>query len=520
MEAAFLGLIVVSLAALGKRNLPLRLLRMLLRSLDRASLAVPALLLALLPHAVRAVFHPDASGRPNLVVVLLDTVRHDEVGWGGSSRPTTPRLDRLAAKGRVFTQAIAQASWTKPSTGSLLTGLTPSHHLAVGRPTLNWYPDLPPERRTLAEALASAGWFTAAVSTNPNIGSAFGFTQGFFRFHEDTRLAASGAIRVAQEELSEAGKRPFFLYLHLNDAHYPYTPPPSTRGMFDRDPTPAQLDGASEARFRRGEPVFDHRDLVHLKAAHEEEIRSLDEEVGSFLSDLLSQHPNTIAVVLADHGEEFLEHGDLGHGHTLYDELLRVPLMFCWGGAVHLPSGRSDEQVRVIDVLPTLLDLLGLHWPEGAEELDGRSLLPLFEGRPDPPRPAFAETDSPGSPRSGRTGPLRAWRTPGWKLILTDPWSPQAGRSWLFDLSSDPGEHANLAAQHPRQLSDLRGALEASGWLIHKAPLVTDRAQLPEDLGASLAALGYADDVTGPDSPPSFAPGAVPWVQDPVMNKE
>ena len=491
------------------------------RALGRPWIALAAVGLALLPQAAVSWFRPDPGSRPPILLVVLDTVRADALGWGGSSLPTSPALDRLAEGGAVFRNAIAQSSWTKPSVATVLTGLVPSRHEAVGRPSIDWYPNLEERQRTLAEAFAAAGYDTAGVSSNPNVSPYFGFDQGFRRFHQDTSMRAEEALRHADAFLGQM-EGPFFFYLHLNDPHYPYDPPQGSLGRFGGRPAEVPLTGPTEAEFRLRRRSFSAEEVEQMRLRQAEEIRYVDDQIGPWLDALLGRHPDLVVAVLSDHGEEFLEHGDLGHGHTLYDELLHVPLQFAWGAgwSGQLRRGDWDQQVRLMDVPPTLLELADLDLPEAAPVMDGTSLLPWLRGTPAKGRPAFAETESPGSPLSGATGPLRAWREAGAKLILTDPFSAQAGRYWRFDLQRDPQEQSNLAGEDAAALAALRSRIEESGWLLRKQPLPTDPARLPDGPTADLAVLGYADlhDSQDPENgrrEPRFEPGSVPWWSPP-----
>lgn len=491
--------------------------------------ALAALALALLPHAVAPLAKPDADGRPSVVFILLDSVRLDHLGWGGSELPTSPRLDALAAQGACFTQAISQAPWTKPSVGTLFTGLTPSAHEATGR-----LAPLPLRQRTLAEAFAVGGYRTFGYSSNPNVTRLFQFDQGFQRFHENTTEAADRLIEVSrvQADPPDAAKAPFFLYLHFNDAHYPYEPRERSvtsagtqpiRGLFNRTGRAPVLNGETETAFREGGGAsFSAEDVEALRLAYAEEVRWLDDQVGDMIEKLLAVRDDVLVVILSDHGEEFLEHGDLGHGHSLHDELVRVPLQFAWspalGAKLGLKAGVRAEQVRLMDLTPTLLELAGLSWPSAATPLAGTSLVPVLRGSAAPAAAAFAETDYFGSPLSGIAGPLRMLREPGAKIVVTDPWlEATAGRSWIYDLSNDPGERVNLAGQRPDLLKSLRASLDRSGWLIQRDLLALSEVSLSNSQRAVLAHLGY---VTGPARPDAlktatFAPGAVPWVQDP-----
>lgn len=515
------------------------------RFLARPTVALACLALALLPRAVVPLTWNEAPDQaPSIVFVLLDSVRLDDVGWGGAERPTTPRLDALARRGVAFHQAVSQAPWTKPSVATLLTGLTPSHHGATGR-----FSALAESHRTLAEAFTSAGWRTFAASSNPNVTRLFGFDQGFTGFYERVGAPAEELIEEARKALhpGEPSERPFFLYLHLNDAHYPYDPPAvsrtatgelKVRGRFNRSGRYPLLDGATETAFRTGGgSSFSEEDVEAMRLAYDEEILYLDDQVGALVERLLAVRDDVLVVIVSDHGEEFLEHGDLGHGHSLYDELVRVPLQVAWsdglGERLRLTPGTHGGQVRSMDLTPTLLEIAGIPGPLGSPAPMGESLLPLLRGEGRratavPPaeaadeiglaaedRLAFSETDYLGSPLSGPPGPLRGLRTPRAKLVISDPWfEPTAGRTWLFDLAADPGEHVNLASRRPALIETMLRTLEASPWLVQRDLRGITEVQLSEAQREGLAALGYVGDDLDAllHTAPSFAPGAVPWV--------
>lgn len=531
LYALGLAILVLLAAALAQHSVRgwLRGLARAVHALCKPWPAVAALALALLPHAMAPMLKPDASGKPSVVFIVLDSVRLDHLGWGGSELPTSPRLDALARSGAAFTQAITQAPWTKPSVGCMFTGLTPSAHGATDK--LN---PLPLQHRTLAEAFAAAGYRTFGYSSNPNITRLFQFDQGFQRFSEDTTASADRLIEMSRVQASPSDPRqePFFLYLHLNDAHYPYEPQVASttsagtqpiRGLFNRTGRAPRLDGPSETEFREGGgKSFSGEDVEAMRLAYAEEVRWLDDQVGDLVEKLLAVRDDVLVVICADHGEEFLDHGDLGHGHSLHEELVRVPLQFAWspklGERLGLKAGQRADQVRLMDLAPTLLELAGLEWPEAAEALAGTSLVPVLRGGALPPVAAFAETDYFGSPLSGHAGFLRMLRQPSAKLVISDPWFElTAGRSWLYDLSADPGERTNLAAQRPDLLKTLRAALNGSGWLIQRDLTAITEVSLTDSQRTNLASLGYVDGPARADplKKATFAPGAVPWVQDP-----
>lgn len=525
LKAGIVALIVVALALLARKK-GISLLKpfdLVVRLVGRPIFAILAVVFALLPQIVAPMVRPDTTDKPSILFILLDTVRLDYVGWGGSELDTTPKLDKLAAQGAAFTQAISQASWTKPSVASMITGLIPSKHLAVGRPRFQYYEDLEASQRTLADAFAAAGYRTAAISTNPNIRPDYGFDQGFHIFRGSADDDADAVIAEAKSVLDNT-TGPYFMYLHFNDAHYPYSPKPEFAKRFDKTNSDAQLTGPMEHEFRNGDRIYTAEDVEHLRLAYAEEIAYLDDRVGAFVQERLAEDENLFVVLVSDHGEEFMEHGDLGHGHTLYEELLRVPLQFSWSPGIQvgpLKSNTISEQVLLVDIAATLLDVAGLEWPEAAIPLDGLSLLPVLQGKNADDvlgRPAFAETEAFGSPLSGYTGPLRTWRTPAEKLIMTDPFGRTAGRFWLFNLEEDPKETENLAAAAGKRVRELHQLLQRSGWLIKKEkelPMPGEGGATNE-LSEAMQQLGYADTDTPEtidESEIEFAPGTVPWIR-------
>jgi len=440
----------------------------------------------------------------------LDTVRLDHVGWAGFDElPTTPMLDKLAQQGAAFTGAISQSSWTKPATGTILTGLVPNKHQAIGRPTSGTNLKLPANVRTIQDAFASAGWFTSAVSSNPNISSQFGFSQGFMRFAEDTSMCAEQLLTIADDFIEDTKHRPWFMYLHLNDAHYPYLAPGKWRGKFANKGSRGLLTGPTERDYRNRESSWTADDIEQMRLAWCEELAYLDAIVGGWVEKQLNGDPNLLVVIVADHGEEFLDHGDLGHGHTLNDELLKVPLQFAWGRNWDLQSGLYSQQLPVMDLPATLLDLCSIQWPQTATPLDGISFAPVLRsGTSTEDRPAFSETESPGSPLSGMSGPLRSWCKSDWKWIETSPWSPQANRGWLYEITNDSNEQQNLCSINPLVVTKLRQEMRNSG-LLNQVDRSHIQMTISQSTQEELAALGYLDEASGNIG--YFAPNAVPW---------
>ncbi len=394
------------------------------------------------------------TSRPlDLLVVEIDTLRARSVGAYGGRRPTTPFLDALARRGVLFETVVAQSTLTPVSNMSLFTGLYPRAH---GVTDLSRPSDL--ERyATIAELLRAAGYATGAVTEDGLLAASLGFERGFDRYRENKSADLASTVGHV-EGTFEAGVAwmrahcalPFFLFLHTYQVHAPYTPPPPYRGRF----------GAATATA----PAAD-------LDRYEEEIRYVDDQLARLWSALeaLDLAERTIVIVTSDHGEEFGEHGVLDHGSHLYDETLLVPLV------LHLPGRdaglRVREPVALVDVLPTVLDLLALPPLAGG---DGRSLAALTRDR-DPARAALAAAlarraifaEAWGATRVRADGsldpewhpPAYALRTPALKLIATSS-AGAAGRLEAYDLRRDPAERHDVAAAEPDRIAAGVAALE------------------------------------------------------------
>jgi arylsulfatase A-like enzyme len=382
------------------------------------------------------------GNRANVVVYMVDTLRADHLGCYGYPRPTSPEIDRFAGEATLFTAARAQSSWTRPAVASIFTGLYPQVHGTNQRQSA-----LPAEVAPMAELLTGAGYRTAAVITNGNVGSEFGFARGFASFvwlqeradrvavHESADAVNERAFAWLQEN---AGAGPFFLYLHASDPHGPYTPAAPYRQRFAPDVTDPELgSNASILEIGKSRVPVDPSRLAGLEDLYDGEIAFTDAAFGRLLARLreLDLYDSTVVVLVSDHGEEFLEHGRTGHGKSLFQEQLAVPLV------IRFPDGRGRGRriaatARQIDILPTLLAYLGEPVPE---EVQGHSLLPLLDRAEVDPLavPWYAYLDVDGREIESVSVAER-------KLIdyLTDD-GPR-GKFELFDLARDPHERSDL----------------------------------------------------------------------------
>lgn len=304
--------------------------------------------------------------RANVVIIVLDTLRRDHLGSYQAGDPSpSPHLDRLAQDGVRFTRAFSQASWTSASVGSMLTSQYPWRLGINGRSSY-----LPSEQVTLAEALEGAGYQTMATLSALHLGRAQGFHQGFQQFATlQTQLNDSPAQEVTDRALtwleSRDRSRPFFMMLHYFDPHGAY--------LFHDDPPPgcAPSYDATPLKQVAQEAGVDTRLLECAKAAYAAEVTWTDKQIGRVFTALHNSgtYDETLIIVTADHGEEFADHGSFGHGHTLYNELIAVPLLIKFPGE---PKGKVDDRLAaLLDVYPTVLDVADI---TPATALEGVSL--------------------------------------------------------------------------------------------------------------------------------------------------
>jgi arylsulfatase A-like enzyme len=430
-----------------------------------------------------------APRRPNVLVYLVDTLRSDRLGCYGNHRPTSPRTDSLAADGVLFTNAVAESSWTRTSVASLLTGLAPRRHGVYGR-----LDALHDDATTMAGLLRAAGYETAGFVTNGNVAPSLGFGRGFDVYELLPAAIIPGSDGVVREPLPRSddlyltarrwlrgwdGRKPFFLYLHAADPHGPYLPPARFRrrlGVPEEDARAGSQWHLNDLEARRA-PVQEDTP-ARVMSLYDAEIAHNDHYFGRVLAELKRRglYDDALIVFVADHGEEFYEHGGWEHGKTLYREVVEIPLIVKLPGRA-LAGARLDRPAQLGDVLPTLLARLGLAAPPN---LDGVDLLAgLGDGTQHTPRPTFAHLAVDGYVAD-------AVETGQWKLVTG--W---AG-SELFDRRADPAEQANVANEHLESAGYLRARLEEQ--LPRDGETVTRRADsLPDDVTRNLQALGYLE---------------------------
>lgn len=422
-----------------------------------AALAIAALTAAsTLPRSRPPTAGADRADRANLVLIIADTLRSDALGAYGAATadpaPSTPAIDQFAAQSVLYTQAFSNSTWTRPSVATILTSLYPSQHRAIGKVDI-----LAEEVLTLPELLRQRGYWTAGVVSNINLAPVFNFQQGFQEYtylppsfyfgasDSASRLAIYKGLRLLRERLwrdrlhvhhyyqdaevvnqhafawlDERPSQPFFLMIHYMDPHDPYFEMP--------------YNGHGIARVSNPSP--DPTLGSQMRQLYAQDVTYLDEQLGKLFAKLraVDLYDNTVVALVADHGEEFHEHGGWWHGATLYREQMQVPMLIKRAGRA--AEGRVDPRlVTTIDLAPTLLAALGEEIPD---VFVGRD---LFAAEVEDEEPvALAEEDFEGNV-------LRALRVGDWKLITANHGNPRGlATIELYDLSRDPGESTNLAA--------------------------------------------------------------------------
>jgi len=423
----------------------------------------------------------------NVLVYLIDTLRADKLSpYNGDTRVQTPGLSRFLESAVTMLGAHSQENWTKPSVATLLTSLMPWEHTATGGESV-----LPRSVEMLPEILSEAGYSTGSFIANGYVSSRFGFGQGWDSYRNyiregrrtDAEFVAADTLQWL-DRISE--EQPFFLYVHTIDPHVPYRPPDEFLEMYDSEPYRGPVNFRRDAtlleNIKIGRIDVNARDRRRLEALYDGEISYHDIHFNAILEGLSRRGhaDDTIVIVTSDHGEEFWDHGSVGHGHSVYEELLRVPLFVRIPGVTRGMT-QIEGAVGLVDVVPTILETLQMPIPD---HMSGRSFLDRLRGQ---------DQDHPPSTTSGF---MENWRTivvDDWKLIqrrLTDP--------RIYNLREDRGEENDVAARSPIATRWLRGELGLS--LAESQPQSRRRRRtrhraeqtaIDPELEAQLRALGY-----------------------------
>jgi arylsulfatase A-like enzyme len=399
---------------------------------------------------------PAAAGNAlNVLLITIDTLRADHLGAYGYRRPTSPRMDALAAQSALFERAYTFWPKTRGSFAMMMTGRRPSQNgYSKSHPMIIGF------NPTLASVLHDAGYATAAVVDNPNVAAQHGYAKGFDRYRETwqekdalptevdrTRAITAEGVRL----LREAGPQPFLLWLHYVNPHAPYMPPaPHDTAFLDAAASSGprlKVVPGFHGGIRKDWAVPGRDRLGYYVAQYDGEIATADEQVGQILDalDASGRRSRTVVVLTSDHGESLGEHDYyFDHGEDLFDPSLAIPLIVSVPGAP--PGRRSPVLASTLDILPTVLDAVKVSYPP---DLAGTSLLPAVTGG----APPFRDRLFAGNDRN-----LTATFDERWKLVATP--GDQTPRYALFDRKADPGEARDVAAGQPEESRRHRRELE------------------------------------------------------------
>jgi len=436
----------------------------------------------------------ERSGGPNpstanVIVYLIDTLRADHMGCYGYSRPTTPQIDEFASQAILFENSQAQSPWTRASIASIFTGLWPETHGAQDREQ-----KLPEEVETLAEILTRHSYDCFGVTANGNSHAPWGFGQGFIELRylegpkQSKKLARSDDLNHAALEWldNRESSRPFFLWIQTVDPHAPYEAPEPFWSTFAPDVTDPGAGSVERLlELTRHPEAVTQTDINRMVNLYDAEVAANDAAFGELVKQLRARnlYDETLIVVLADHGEEFFDHGGWTHGKSLYAEMLDVPLII--KPPRHTGGQRRSDLAQHIDILPTVLDYAGLETPPA---LPGRSLRPHAQ---EPP-PGFPQSVAIAQMRlDGRVG--SSMTDNHWKVVVREYEGFDAFPR-LYDRTRDRTDSRNLAEvdQIRAQLLATRmRQLESRGIRLHDRELLDLEAN-PE-IEEQLRALGYIE---------------------------
>jgi arylsulfatase A-like enzyme len=454
--------------------------------------------------------------KPNVILLTIDTLRADMLNCYGYNTPLTPNMDRLAASGIRFEQVISGGSWTQAAFPVLMTSsYAAMYGGCLGR--------LASERPSPIERLAASGYTTGGFSTNPHLSRATGYDRGFHHFNDlvpdeaDPRLRRiKGGQRLLRNPLFHYGLRliggqmrparlyssaaevtdnlcrwldrvesPFFAWVHYMDLHWPYHLEEAL--THPRDIAQAWQDQAvmyGRSNFNGKKPITAVQ-RKHFIGLYEQSLQFLDTQIGRLMDYLETSGDgsNTIVILISDHGEEFLDHGRWGHWESnLYDEILRVPLI------IRMPDGPGSKviqrQVRLLDLMPTILDLCGCPFPN---DLLGVSLAPLWTH-------SEANYEVEVAISEMRRDPWHrvAVRTEAFKYIWDSKRPTQPN---LYDLCADPAEKQNVSTHYPEEVSRFQTIVDVHlGRVKETEPaMVAQKLELDEDVITRLRDLGYME---------------------------
>ncbi len=432
---------------------------------------------------------PDNTPPPNILLISMDTVRSDHCSVYGYHADTTPRLQRVSEDGACFDLAYSPTSTTGPTHASLFTSQYPMRHGVIKNGLI-----LDDHFTTLAERLQDNGYKTAAVVSSYVLDQKFGYGQGFEFYDDDLdRESSKTPVRSWEgqdvehgfdrpgDEVTRRGlawlasnrddSRGFFLFLHYFDAHAPYRPPAPFSTRFIPDDSSASSREHEIGRYDGGIAFIDAQIGLLLDWLEQEQLQS-----------------NTIVVIVGDHGEGLGQHGEMRHGQSVHEELVRVPLLLKWPNQIRAGT-RFASPTELLDIAPTLYELVGIDHEEA--DLKGRNLAPALRGEVSyeaPDRPVFLFRRHYEAEDQARVrGIAYAVREGDWKYF----YGPDEKRKELFNLRGDPGELQNVFAENPTISTQLHERLLE--WRSSNSAELSDAPAISKEDREALEALGYVE---------------------------
>lgn len=419
----------------------------------------------------------------NIILISIDTLRADHLGCYNYYRNTSPAVDKFREDGVLFRHCIAQSPSTLTSHASILTSLIPSHHGAF----YTRGQALPDNIKTMAELLKEKGYRTISFNDGGQIAPQFGLNQGFDKYESMSDKIKAEHLnfkRVVTKTMTWLDQNPdekFFLFLHTYETHHPYTPKKRQLKLFEsnyKGDLNWQITVEMIERINKGEIKLTDEDKQHIINTYDAEIRSMDESFGLLIDYLKKKklYDNTLIIFISDHGEEFGEHGIWAmHSHTLFNDQLHVPLLIKLPGS-KFASRKIDHLVRGIDILPTVMDLLG---EKMSKDFEGVSLVSLMKGIP-PKKLVFAIS---------QRDMQQTYVSPYWS-VMTRKWKLYDAK--LYDLLNDPAELKDIARTH----EDLKTSLQKYALKYIKRrdkKFSAKKVVLDDNLREKLKSLGYLD---------------------------
>ncbi|MBI2472249.1 MAG: sulfatase [Planctomycetes bacterium] len=456
------------------------------KTIPRVAVLLLICSLAAFSHASETKSPVTKKNYPSLLLITVDTLRADRLPFYGYKRNTAPFLGKLAGEGIVFTNAYSTSSWTVPSVTSLITGVYPSSHGitrgSIKKAHVYRQERIPRKLPNLPEQLRALGYRTYAVTANTHLMKDLGFGRGFDRY---ACIGFYTAEKVNQTFLKwkqeiESHNGPVFIWLHYFDPHIPYMGRQPWLNQYQSDETEGECTTISSVsrpvKLSRILQKKGPRILTQIQSHYDSEINYCDEHIKKLFQEFPSLEKYAV-VFTADHGEEFMEHGKLGHGRNLYNDTVRIPMFVRIPGKTSITT--SKDVVSLIDVAPTLLAIAGGKAPQSWQ---GRALIDQ-KGLISPKEERYVFTQI----NNGIVPPMNALIGSNWKLIMKEKTQTKE----LYNLMNDPTERNNLTTAQPEKAKQQNDIFQKLVLTLPPAPKATKNKPLQKDKEEMLRSLGY-----------------------------